>query len=285
VTGVSPWISRLHFCFRAQSVCSNGASGVSMMLNPRHFSSDTAEFHLSFPEAVSHSPSMSRLSTTGVGPARGRPKNRRSRPGVPVYTYRHYDPVTGRWPSRDPIAEAGGNNLYGFVKNGGFNKYDRLGLESLCDTCDKGKKEGEEDPRVKKMIVYMTEMKCTLPSVTCRCKKDDEKIGTGGIHSGQNHTITLFCNSTSGSGYFKELTVHEYQHASDDCRGLKPTDCERRACAEIRAYEVAQCSTEIDPVKKADCVRKNAEESVRLGGCRDAEKWVQKAWAECYGSL
>jgi RHS repeat-associated protein len=30
------------------------------------------------------------------------------------YLYRYYDPLTGRWPSRDPIEEGGGMNLYGF---------------------------------------------------------------------------------------------------------------------------------------------------------------------------
>ena len=33
------------------------------------------------------------------------------------YGFRYYDPETGRWPSRDPIEEEGGVNLYGFVGN------------------------------------------------------------------------------------------------------------------------------------------------------------------------
>ena len=33
--------------------------------------------------------------------------------GVIEYGYRYYDPVTGRWLSRDPIGEEGGANLYG----------------------------------------------------------------------------------------------------------------------------------------------------------------------------
>jgi len=37
--------------------------------------------------------------------------------GLLYYGYRYYDPVTGRWPSRDPIGERGGLNLYGFVYN------------------------------------------------------------------------------------------------------------------------------------------------------------------------
>ena len=47
------------------------------------------------------------------------------------YGYRYYDPVTGRWPSRDPIEEYGGLNLYGYVGNNGTNSVDYLGLENI----------------------------------------------------------------------------------------------------------------------------------------------------------
>jgi len=49
--------------------------------------------------------------------------------GLYYYGYRYYDPATGRWPSRDPIEERGGVNLYGFVGNDGPNRWDLLGLE------------------------------------------------------------------------------------------------------------------------------------------------------------
>jgi hypothetical protein len=49
--------------------------------------------------------------------------------GVTDYTYRWYDPLTGRWPSKDPIGENGGLNLYGFVGNDGIKGFDILGLE------------------------------------------------------------------------------------------------------------------------------------------------------------
>jgi RHS repeat-associated protein len=48
---------------------------------------------------------------------------------VADYGYRYYDPLTGRWPSRDPIGEKGGLNLYAFVLNDGVNDYDILGRE------------------------------------------------------------------------------------------------------------------------------------------------------------
>ncbi len=51
--------------------------------------------------------------------------------GFYYYGYRYYDPTTGRWPSRDPIEENGGINLYGFVGNDVINKSDHLGLSNL----------------------------------------------------------------------------------------------------------------------------------------------------------
>ena len=50
---------------------------------------------------------------------------------VNYYGYRYYDPVTGRWPSRDPIEEEGGYNLYGFVGNEVINRVDLLGLKDV----------------------------------------------------------------------------------------------------------------------------------------------------------
>jgi integrase/recombinase XerD len=60
-------------------------------------------------------------------------KNRRSRPCVAYYGYRYYDPKSGRWPSRDPIGEEGGINLYGFVGNDGVNGWDYLGLRDSTE--------------------------------------------------------------------------------------------------------------------------------------------------------
>src|SRR5262245_29306872 len=46
-----------------------------------------------------------------------------------------YNPSTGRWLSRDPIGEAGGLNLHGFVRNDPLRWVDILGLaENECCT-------------------------------------------------------------------------------------------------------------------------------------------------------
>jgi RHS repeat-associated protein len=45
-----------------------------------------------------------------------------------VYEYRAYNPILGRWLSRDPIGERGGRQLHGFVRNAPTISIDLLGL-------------------------------------------------------------------------------------------------------------------------------------------------------------
>jgi len=47
------------------------------------------------------------------------------------YGYRWYDAGMGRWPSRDPIGERGGINLYALVRNRPTNRVDFLGLACI----------------------------------------------------------------------------------------------------------------------------------------------------------
>ena len=64
--------------------------------------------------------SLKGLSINGLG----------SSPAMQVawYGYRYFDPVTGRWPSRDPSGEKGGLNLYNFIDGSPINNIDDLGL-------------------------------------------------------------------------------------------------------------------------------------------------------------
>jgi len=48
--------------------------------------------------------------------------------GLSYYGYRFYAPVIERWLNRDPLGEAGGVNLYGFVLNDPVNSVDPEGL-------------------------------------------------------------------------------------------------------------------------------------------------------------
>lgn len=53
--------------------------------------------------------------------------------GLYYYGFRYYNPVTGRWLSRDLIGEKGGVNLYVMLRNDPVNDADILGLESKRD--------------------------------------------------------------------------------------------------------------------------------------------------------
>jgi RHS repeat-associated protein len=66
--------------------------------------------------------------TSNQFPYRFSTKPRDAETGLYYYGYRYYDPVTGRWPSRDPIQERGGVNLYGFIGNDPVGNKDLLGM-------------------------------------------------------------------------------------------------------------------------------------------------------------
>jgi RHS repeat-associated protein len=48
--------------------------------------------------------------------------------GLSYYGYRYYNASIGKWTTRDPMGEAGGYNLYGFVGNNPVDYIDLLGL-------------------------------------------------------------------------------------------------------------------------------------------------------------
>jgi RHS repeat-associated protein len=99
-------------------------------------------FFLSFNFPAIHSIEVIRPLPSANRNTQIRPKICRNRPGVAYYAYRYYDPQTGRWPSRDPIEEERGINLYAFSKNNGVNRFDSLGMKS-CSDYDKSRDSNE----------------------------------------------------------------------------------------------------------------------------------------------
>jgi uncharacterized protein RhaS with RHS repeats len=47
---------------------------------------------------------------------------------IAILCLRYFNPLNGKWLSRDPITEKGGLNLYGFIGNNGVNRWNSLGL-------------------------------------------------------------------------------------------------------------------------------------------------------------
>jgi len=58
--------------------------------------------------------------------------------GLGYWGYRYYDPITGRWLSRDPIGEKGGVNLHGYCANNSIDLFDILGLSPSTNSCANG---------------------------------------------------------------------------------------------------------------------------------------------------
>ncbi len=86
---------------------------------------------------------------------------------INIYGYRWYDPLTGRWPSRDPIGVRGGVNLYGFVGNDGIGRWEYLGLvaadpKAMIDTVHQGSIEAHKASEVE----YLAQIKKENPNVT-----------------------------------------------------------------------------------------------------------------------
>ena len=64
--------------------------------------------------------------------------------GMYDYGYRFYHPALGRWPSRDPIGENGGVNLYGYTGNRPISHIDILGLKTQDEAGMEGANEATE---------------------------------------------------------------------------------------------------------------------------------------------
>lgn len=84
--------------------------------------------YTAFGEPEIYAPNGTRLTTTAIdNDILWNVRRYESANGLYMYLYRDYDAASGRWPSRDPIGERGGMNLYGFVNNDGVNRVDILG--------------------------------------------------------------------------------------------------------------------------------------------------------------
>jgi RHS repeat-associated protein len=72
--------------------------------------------------------------------------------GLLYFGYRWLDPVTGRWPSRDPIEERGGTNLHAFVLNNVVNHVDVLGRLAFPPSGSGGPGYWEPPPTLKQVV-------------------------------------------------------------------------------------------------------------------------------------
>ena len=84
--------------------------------------------------------------------------------------------MISEWPSRDPIEEEGGVNLYGFVGNDGVGRFDIMGLSIESSPTEKYKTEIDE---VAKALGAKCNVECIAKCSKCttdNCKSEARKI-------------------------------------------------------------------------------------------------------------
>ena len=109
----------------------DGNGNVSALLNAADGTLEAKYEYGAFGETL-------RMSGTGIeseNPFRFSTKYTDDTTDLIYYGFRYYSPSLGRFLNRDPIAEGGGLNLYGFVNNGPANRWDNLGLSFKDEFC------------------------------------------------------------------------------------------------------------------------------------------------------
>jgi integrase/recombinase XerD len=180
---------------------------------------------------------------------------------VAGYTYRYYDPVTGRWPSRDPIQEKGGINLYGFVGNNGLNRVDVLGLAPPGKGCPIPQK----------------------PAINGGVRPPPKPPGTpcSSFHHYGNWGGPGWAN---GGWNSEDGLLPPYDES------LAPKD-DRDRCYKDHDYEIADCVTgkdcpcPEDKKKASDCIKQadhKLANCLRDAGVRGLEPWAFDTVIPCF---
>jgi RHS repeat-associated protein len=153
--------------------------------------------------------------------------------GLYYYGYRFYDPNTGRWPSRDPIGEKGGRNLYVMASNDTISLIDVLGLEETtyrdCNikvfwghsTASEQALMQENDKDGEKGCTAAGALGCSLNGT------NNPARGRFGIFKNTWKTIPNFPNCASGRIGTRDHW--DYHHRENTNGGYNPADTNRKS--------------------------------------------------------
>ena len=155
--------------------------------------------------------------------------------GLLYYGFRYYSPELGRWLSRDPIMERGGNNLYNFVRNDPLRRWDFLGLNcTVSFNCLLVSETGAGDcDKHCEYQCYETRRDPSFGgSVTC----DDLPSATMSITDGNTAFGSALCHLTGGMCGSKGSCSGSYSTSRIYGLDIPGRDCSRSAC-------IAGCDT------------------------------------------
>ena len=170
--------------------------------------------------------------------------------GCVYYNYRHYEPITGRWMSRDPIGESGCVNTMCYIANSLENVREFLGLfQTINDVCVDAVSRAMGGDGYKDAKKYLDKkaknkkgkdkVKCKV-KVFCKCCNGMERYYEGGSYDDDTGYIVICENrlfyASDRDGFAKTVLKHEMMHAIQNCDGPVDDSCDSSICREIHAY-------------------------------------------------
>ena len=163
--------------------------------------------------------------------------------GLYYYTYRHYNPESGRWINRDPISEEGGLNLYAFCLNSVINGIDLFGSIFIPDPKSNKRQQEKAKKLIEKVLKsrYAEDKSSAVYNIS-RDKNNvvkvfyrDDSEGAGGYNRAKNQITINEYDVNTNSGYtllnrkgvvssgkntFESIFIHEARHAYDYAMGI-----------------------------------------------------------------
>lgn len=211
-----------------------------------------------------------------------------SESGLYYYGYRYYDPVTGRWSSRDPIGERGGENLFGFVDNNCVNSLDALGL--IIATFD-GSASYQE--KIRKALEDMTGAKFSWTKYEklkdVKCPKPGDDTAVDDEKKGEVYVLTLTSPGTVKNMWDrlrpiiedKEMTVIAQQKIGEDEKKreiLLPPD-DTNACCIHRRVVITEAAKIYHNVETG----RDSDDKIKYEKDKDPTPWDVNLWHELAG--
>jgi RHS repeat-associated protein len=182
--------------------------------------------------------------------------------GCVYYNYRHYDPLDGRWMSRDPIEDGESRNNIAFCRNDSVDRYDIWGMSSTKAECEQYLKNALNYYYVRIHINTLNANQCPIPSVKCEC------CDSGGYYMPPylvfwGNTIGLCYNKLASSQTrYNSVLEHEMFHAVQTCYNESEDNrCKTSVCKEIEAYYNANCFHAPTPELRKQCVKRGVDYS------------------------
>jgi RHS repeat-associated protein len=175
-------------------------------------------------------------------------KFRDAETGLIYYGYRYYDPVTGRWPSRDPMGESLKLPIYSFVGNSPLSYFDLEGLQSLPADSNVGESGmgrffGDDDDPNAGSTVTLCDRADALRVKIERLAKNDLRLG---FLKTQHCILEKLCQKACcpSAAEWLENVIKDFMDPLFDALEGNPNEGWRKTFEQVGVYEAGNAGIE-----------------------------------------